>query len=55
MSDHPDESEDSKLLTEDEREAERRFQETLGRLVNTPHKPHAPLGKRTTPKDSHDR
>jgi len=28
---------------EDEAEAERRFQETLGRLVNTPHKPHAPL------------
>jgi hypothetical protein len=24
----------------DEKEAERRFQETLGRLVNTPHKPH---------------
>lgn len=28
---------------DDEKEAERRFQETLGRLVNTPHKPHAPL------------
>jgi hypothetical protein len=25
---------------EDEKEAERRFNETLGRLVNTPHKPH---------------
>lgn len=25
---------------EDEKEAERRFQETLGRLVNTPPKPH---------------
>lgn len=31
-------------MTEDEREAERRFQETLGRLVNTPHKPHKPKG-----------
>lgn len=27
---------------EDDAEAERRFQETLGRLVNTPHKPHKP-------------
>jgi len=27
---------------EDAAEAERRFNETLGRLVNTPHKPHAP-------------
>lgn len=26
----------------DEKEAERRFNETLGRLVNTPHKPHKP-------------
>jgi hypothetical protein len=25
---------------EDDREAERRFNETLGRLVNTPHQPH---------------
>jgi hypothetical protein len=25
---------------EDDKEAERRFNETLGRLVNTPHKPH---------------
>lgn len=29
------------MLTEDERDAQRRFQETLGRLVNTPHKPRA--------------
>lgn len=29
-----------------EKEAERRFQETLGRLVNTPHKPHKPTKKR---------
>lgn len=28
----------------DEKEAERRFQETLGRLVNTPHQPHKPIG-----------
>jgi hypothetical protein len=28
---------------EDDKEAERRFNETLGRLVNTPHKPHEPL------------
>lgn len=44
---------------DEEREAERRFAETLGRLVNTPHKPHAPLkpkaGRRTSPKDSRDR
>ena len=26
----------------DDKEAERRFNETLGRLVNTPHKPHKP-------------
>jgi hypothetical protein len=32
------------MLTEDERDVQRRFQETLGRLVNTPHQPHAPLG-----------
>jgi hypothetical protein len=30
------------MLTEDEREAQQRFQETLGRLVNTPHTPHKP-------------
>lgn len=36
---------------EDDTEAERRFQETLGRLVNTPHKPHAPLKpKKDAPK-----
>jgi len=31
------------MLTEDERDIQRRFQETLGRLVNTPPKPHAPI------------
>lgn len=31
---------EDKMLTEDERESRRRFRETLGRLVNTPHKPH---------------
>jgi len=45
MSEKPPEPKDQ-TLTEDEREANRRFQETLGRLVNTPHKPHAPLKPR---------
>ena len=54
MAETPSESEDRKL-TDEEREAEQRFQQTLGRLVNTPHKPHAPLGKRTTPKGPNDR
>lgn len=27
----------------DEKEAERRFNEPLGRMLNTPHKAHAPL------------
>jgi len=30
-------------LTDEEWEAEKRFQDILGRLVNTPHKPHVPL------------
>jgi hypothetical protein len=34
---------------DEEREAERRFAETLGRLVNTPHKPHAPIGAKPKP------
>jgi hypothetical protein len=42
MTDKPPESED-RMLTDEERDVQRRFQETLGRLVNTPHKPHAPL------------
>ncbi|WP_397402447.1 hypothetical protein [Phenylobacterium sp.] len=42
MTDKPSESED-RMLTDDERDVQRRFQETLGRRVNTPHKPHAPL------------
>jgi len=29
-----------KPIETDEKEAERRFNETLGRLANTPHKPH---------------
>lgn len=29
-----------KKIIEEDREAERRFNETLGRLVNTPPKPH---------------
>jgi len=35
---------------EDDKEAERRFNETLGRLVNTPHKPQEPIGKGRSPK-----
>jgi hypothetical protein len=31
-------------------EADRRFDETLGRLANTPHKPHAPMNKGREPK-----
>jgi hypothetical protein len=42
MTDKP-QNPDDRMLTAEEREANRRFQETLGRLVNTPHKPHAPL------------
>ena len=34
---------EDRMPTEDERDVQRRFNETLGRLVNTPHKPHAPL------------
>jgi hypothetical protein len=45
---------EDKTLTEDERDVQRRFQETLGRLVNTPHKKHEPIGakpvKRASPK-----
>jgi hypothetical protein len=41
MTDKPPEPDDDKL-TDDEREANRRFRETLGRLVNTPHQPHKP-------------
>lgn len=36
--------------SEDESDVQRRFHETLGRLVNTPHKPHAPLRKGREPK-----
>lgn len=31
---------EDQMLTEDEREAQQRFQEALGRLLNTPHTPH---------------
>jgi hypothetical protein len=31
---------EDRMLTEDERDVQRRFQETLGRLVNTPPTPH---------------
>jgi hypothetical protein len=40
---------DDRKLTDDEREAERRFQDTLGRLVSTPHKPHAQLKPKPKP------
>jgi len=47
MTDEP-QSED-KSLTEDERDVQRRFQETLGRLVNTPPKPHKPAADKPKP------
>ena len=37
--------------TED-KEAEARFNETLGRLVNTPHQPHKPATPKREPKPS---
>jgi hypothetical protein len=40
MSDKPSE--------QDEKEAERRFNETLGRMLGTPPKPHAPLKPKQT-------
>jgi hypothetical protein len=43
MTDKPPEPDD-KLP---EAEAERRFNETLGRLVNTPHTPHKPKEPKT--------
>lgn len=39
MSSKPPESED-RMLTDEEREANRRFQETLGWLVKPPPRPH---------------
>lgn len=36
--------------SEDDKEAERRFTETLGRLANTPPTPHEPLKKGREPK-----
>jgi hypothetical protein len=35
---------------DDEKEADRRFNETLGRMLGTPHKPHAPKPKPPTKK-----
>ena len=37
-------------LTDEERDAQRRFQETLGRLVNTPHQPHKPPAEKAPAK-----
>jgi hypothetical protein len=51
MTDKTPDSEDH-MLTDEEREANRRFQETLGRLVNTPHKKHEPLKPKGDRKDS---
>lgn len=45
MTDEPPKPEES-----DEKEAERRFNETLGRLVNTPPKPHKPKEEGREPK-----
>jgi hypothetical protein len=39
-----------KPKTEDDKEAEGRFQETLKRLANTPHQPHKAKQKRQEPK-----
>jgi len=39
-------------LTSEEEEAERSFNETLGRLVNTPHQPHKPPKRPRPPKKS---
>jgi hypothetical protein len=41
---------DEPTTPEDENEAECRFNETLGRLVNTPHKKHEPVGNGREPK-----
>lgn len=35
--------------TEDDKEAERRFNETLGRMLGTPHKPHKEEGREPKP------
>jgi hypothetical protein len=42
----------NKPSPEDESEADRRFTETLGRLVNTPHKPHKPAEAPPRPEKS---
>lgn len=36
--------------SEDDKEADARFNETLGRLVNTPHTPRAPIKEGREPK-----
>jgi hypothetical protein len=41
---------EDKMLTDEEREANKRFQDTVGRLVNTPHKPHETMKKGREPK-----
>jgi hypothetical protein len=33
----------------DDKEADRRFNETLGRMLTTPHQPHAPLKPKVQP------
>jgi hypothetical protein len=40
---------------DDEKEAERRFQETLGRMLHSPPKPHEPLKKGRGPKPAPQR
>jgi hypothetical protein len=42
---------EDKMLTDEEREANKRFQDTLGRLVNTPHKPHKPPAEKPKPEE----
>jgi hypothetical protein len=45
----------AKKPPEDEKEAERRFNETLGRMLGTPHKPHAPLSKEQVTDSKHSK
>lgn len=41
---------DNRSETETDKSAESRFNETLSRLMSTPHKPHEPLKKGREPK-----
>lgn len=41
---------EDKMLNDEERETNERFQDTFRQLVNTPHKPHASMKKGRGPK-----